>query len=51
MPELTRFLGIIITMYFDEHEPPRFHVRYNEYLGVVSAMMKNSGPGLGKQKY
>jgi len=21
MPEITRFLGIIITMYFDEHEP------------------------------
>ena len=31
MPEISRFLGIIITMYFDEHNPPHFHVRYNEY--------------------
>ena len=31
MPEICRFLGIIITMYFDEHNPPHFHVRYNEY--------------------
>nr|VFJ44044.1 MAG: protein of unknown function (DUF4160) [Candidatus Kentron sp. DK]VFJ53526.1 MAG: protein of unknown function (DUF4160) [Candidatus Kentron sp. DK] len=31
MPEITRFLGIIISMYFDEHNPPHFHVRYNEY--------------------
>ncbi|MCK5540763.1 MAG: DUF4160 domain-containing protein [Deltaproteobacteria bacterium] len=27
MPEISRFLGIIITMYFDEHNPPHFHVR------------------------
>jgi hypothetical protein len=31
MPEICRFLGIVITMYFDEHNPPHFHVRYNEY--------------------
>jgi hypothetical protein len=31
MPEISRFLGIIISMYFDEHNPPHFHVRYNEY--------------------
>jgi hypothetical protein len=31
MPEISRFLGIIITMYFDEHNPPHFHVRYNEF--------------------
>ena len=31
MPEISRFLGIIITMYFDEHNPPHFHIRYNEY--------------------
>jgi hypothetical protein len=30
MPEICRFLGIVITMYFDEHNPPHFHVRYNE---------------------
>ena len=31
MPEISRFLGIIISMYFDEHNPPHFHVQYNEY--------------------
>ena len=31
MPEISRFLGIIISMYFDEHNPPHFDVRYNEY--------------------
>jgi len=31
MPELSRFLGIIITMYFNDHSPPHFHVLYNEY--------------------
>lgn len=31
LPEICRFLGIVITMYFDEHNPPHFHVRYNEY--------------------
>jgi len=29
MPEISRFFGIIITMYFNEHNPPHFHVRYN----------------------
>jgi len=31
MPEISRFLGIIISMYFDEHNPPHFHIKYNEY--------------------
>lgn len=36
MPEICRFLGIVITMYFDEHDPPHFHVRYNEYRAAMS---------------
>jgi hypothetical protein len=36
MPEITRFLGIIITMYFDEHNPPHAHVRYNEYRASMN---------------
>ncbi len=31
MPEVSRFLGIIISFYYDEHNPPHFHVKYNEY--------------------
>ncbi len=30
MPEVCRFLGIIIAFYYDEHNPPHFHVKYNE---------------------
>jgi hypothetical protein len=35
MPEISRFLGIIISMYFDEHNPPHFHVKYNEFRATV----------------
>ena len=28
MPELSRFLGISIRMYFDDHPPPHFHAIY-----------------------
>jgi len=31
MLELSRFLGISIAMYFKDHNPPHFHVLYNEY--------------------
>ena len=31
MPELSRFLGIVVAMYFKDHNPPHFHVLYNEY--------------------
>jgi hypothetical protein len=34
MPEICRFFGIIITMYWEvdaPHQVPHFHVRYNEY--------------------
>ncbi|MCP4399972.1 MAG: DUF4160 domain-containing protein [bacterium] len=41
MPEISRFLGIIITMYFDEHNPPHFHVRYNEYRASVEIKTLN----------
>jgi hypothetical protein len=36
MPELSRFYGIIITMYYLDHPPPHFHVRYNEHRAKVS---------------
>jgi hypothetical protein len=36
MPEISRFLGIIIAMYHNEHNPPHFHVRYNGYKAAIS---------------
>ena len=29
MPELSRFFGIVIRMYYDDHEPPHIHVEYS----------------------
>jgi hypothetical protein len=31
MPEISLFYGIRITMNWDEHNPPHFHVKYVEY--------------------
>ena len=35
MPEISRFYGIIIKMYFKpkEHEPSHIHAVYGEYMG------------------
>lgn len=35
MPEISRFLGIVITMYFNDHNPPHFHVRYEDFRAVI----------------
>jgi hypothetical protein len=29
MPEISRFFGIVIRMYFDDHEPGHFHAIYS----------------------
>ena len=31
MPEICRFLGIVIRMYYKEHAPPHFHAEYGDY--------------------
>lgn len=39
MPEISRFLGIVITMYAEageRHNEPHFHVRYAEYRATFS---------------
>lgn len=35
MPEISRFYGIVITMYFPDHNPPHFHARYNEFRAII----------------
>ncbi|MGH8595887.1 MAG: DUF4160 domain-containing protein [Gammaproteobacteria bacterium] len=35
MPEISRFLGIVITMYFNDHNPPHFHVRYENARAII----------------
>ena len=36
MPEISRFLGIVIAMYYKEHNPPHFHAKYAGQTGVFS---------------
>ncbi|MCP5265220.1 MAG: DUF4160 domain-containing protein [Burkholderiaceae bacterium] len=31
MPELSRFLGIVIAMFYRDHAPAHFHAYYGEY--------------------
>ena len=35
MPAISRFFGLVISMYHDDHAPPHFHVRYAEYRAKV----------------
>ena len=30
MPEISRFFGIVIAMFYNEHNPPHFHARYGK---------------------
>ena len=36
MPEISRFFGIIIVIYYREHPPPHFHAKYGNETGVFS---------------
>ncbi len=31
VPEISRFLGIVVAMYYNDHEPPHFHARYGKH--------------------
>jgi hypothetical protein len=35
MPEISRFFGIIVTLYYNDHPPPHFHVRYGNQKAIV----------------
>lgn len=36
MPEICCFYGISIYMYMDDHNPPHFHVKYQEYEAIIT---------------
>ncbi|MBU1754008.1 DUF4160 domain-containing protein [bacterium] len=36
MPEITRFYGIIIKLFFGDHPPPHFHAVYGEYIALFN---------------
>ena len=35
MPELCRFYGIVIRIYYDDHLPPHFHALYDMHEALV----------------
>ncbi|HEX9724355.1 MAG TPA: DUF4160 domain-containing protein [Vicinamibacteria bacterium] len=47
MPELSRFLGIVIAMFYRDHGPAHFHAVYGEYeitVGIEDGVVKGEFP-------
>ena len=47
MPEICRFLGIVIYMYFSDHAPPHFHAKYNRFeitITIEDGVVKGEFP-------
>ena len=36
MPEISRFFGIVVRMYYADHPPPHFHVRSGRAKAIVA---------------
>lgn len=36
MPTICTFFGIFIRMYYDEHNPPHFHVYYGDHNAIIA---------------
>ena len=49
MPEVSRFLGIIIRFYYNEHLPAHFHAEYGEHQAQIAigshALLRGGLPG------
>ncbi|MEX2091102.1 MAG: DUF4160 domain-containing protein [Pirellulales bacterium] len=54
MPEISRFYGIVVQIYFGDHPPPHFHARYAgqvakidiESLSVIDGQLPARALGL-----
>lgn len=36
MPEISRFFGIVIRIYFNDHDPAHFHAAYGEFEALIN---------------
>ena len=36
MPEISRFYGIIIKMFYNVHNPPHIHVEYQDFKAIIT---------------
>ncbi|MCB9202154.1 MAG: DUF4160 domain-containing protein [Flavobacteriales bacterium] len=53
MPEISRFYGIIIYMFFNDHNPPHFKVKYQEFeanILIENGMILNGDLPISKLK-
>lgn len=41
MPEISRFDGIVVRMYYRDHAPPHFHAEYGDFEIVVEIASGN----------
>jgi phosphomannomutase len=51
MPQISRFFGIVIAMYHDDHQPPHFHARYagaEIQVGIADGRVKGNFPSRAK---
>lgn len=47
MPEISRFLGVVIAMYYSDHAPPHFHARYGDFeitIGIADGVVDGRFP-------
>lgn len=49
MPELSRFLGIVIAMYYRDHSPPHFHAIYREFEATIDIVTGKADGDLPKR--
>lgn len=36
MPEISRFFGIVVRMYYNDHTPAHFHVQYGDQRALIA---------------
>jgi len=47
MPTISRFLGIVISMFLDDHSPPHFHAKYGQYeisVAILTGVVEGDFP-------
>ncbi len=49
MPIISTFFGIVIRMYYDEHDPPHLHAEYQGYRAVLDFRGNILKGGLGSR--
>lgn len=47
MPVISRFLGIVISMFWNDHAPPHFHAKYGDFeitVEIASGIVEGKFP-------